>query len=301
MISVNEAKKALTGPIASVSTPFKRDGSIDYKSLENIVEFIIEAGSKTMLLTYGDSLYSLLTDKEIADITKRVVEQTNNRAMTVAAGSWWLGESIDFAKYAKDLGADMFMPLPPDWVQSGSVQNLVEYYTKISEIIPVMMVTMIWGRPVPLEVIQKLLDGVNGIVAIKDDKCGPYGKKAAAMVDGKWAFLSGGRMVNHLDEMPFGVDGYLSVFMRFKPDIAHEYWKAIQSNDIRKAVELINKYDVPFMETLPAKLGLNFDAVIHAAMEIYGVSERWRRNPYMNASNDQMDEIKKFLKGLKLL
>ena len=47
--------------------------------------------------------------------------------------------------------------------------------------------------------------------------------------------------------------------------------------------------------------GNNFDAVIHAAMEIYGVSERWRRNPYMNASNDQMDEIKKFLKGLKLL
>ena len=73
MITVEAAKKALAGPIASVSTPFKRDGSIDYKSLENIVEFIIEAGSGTVLLTHGDSLYTLLNDDEIAEITKRVV------------------------------------------------------------------------------------------------------------------------------------------------------------------------------------------------------------------------------------
>ncbi len=80
------AKKALTGPIASVSVPFLRDGEIDYDGLRNCVEFIIEAGSGTVLLTHGDSLYSILTDEEIGHISKVVVDQTAGRAMTVVAG-----------------------------------------------------------------------------------------------------------------------------------------------------------------------------------------------------------------------
>jgi len=301
MITVEVVKKALTGPIASVSTPFKQDGSIDYKSLANIVEFIIEAGSGTVLLTHGDSLYSILTDDEIAEITRRVIKQTAGRAMTVAAGNWWLGKSMEFAEYARVLGADMYMPLPPDWANSDSVENLVEYYTKISEIIPVMMVTLIGKRPIPIEVIKTLLNEKNNITAIKDDKCGEYGKEVARTVNGRWAFLSGGRMKNHMDIMPYGVDGYLSVFMRFKPEIAHNYWNAIKSNDIKAAREIINKYDVPFMEELPAHLGLNFDAIIHASMEIFGVAERWRRSPYMNASDEQMAVIGEFLKRLSII
>ena len=99
--------------------------------------------------------------------------------------------------------------------------------------------------------------------------------------------------------MPFGAEGYLSVYMRFKPAIAHEYWKAIQNNNIKRAVEIINTYDVPFMEELPGQLGLNFDALIHGAMEIFKISKRWRRNPYMSASDEQMEKIRGFFKELK--
>ena len=297
MISIEESKKALTGPIASVSTPFKKTGEIDYEGLNNIVEFIIEAGSKTVLLTYGDSLYSILTDDEIADITRRVVEQTKGRAMTVVAGSWWLGKSIEFADYAKNLGAVIFMPLPPDWVQSGSNDNLVDFYTKISKVIPVMMVTNLGKRAIPMNVIETLMDNENNVVAVKDDKCGQYGKEVAKVVNGRYAFLSGGRMMNHMDVMPYGVDGYLSVYMRFKPEIAYRYWDAVESNEIEEAISIIEKYDKPFMEELPKQLGLNFDALIHAAMEVSGICERWRRNPYMNANDEQMEYIREFILG----
>ena len=89
---VQMAKKALTGPIASVSVPFLRDGQIDYDSLRSSVDFDVEHGSGTILLTYGDSLYSILTDKEITEISRIVVEQTAGRAMTCVAGRWWMGE-----------------------------------------------------------------------------------------------------------------------------------------------------------------------------------------------------------------
>ena len=103
-------RDSLTGPISSVSTPFDRDGSIDEAALRAGVEFAVtEAKSGTILLTYGDSLYSVLTDREIADVTRIVVEQTAGRKLVVAAGCWWTGEAVRFAEYCRSLGADLFI------------------------------------------------------------------------------------------------------------------------------------------------------------------------------------------------
>ena len=84
-----EIRQALTGPVASVHTPFQRDGSIDFAGLRAQVDFTIGAGGKTVLLTYGDSLFSALTDEEVAEVTRAVVEQTARRAMVVAADRAW--------------------------------------------------------------------------------------------------------------------------------------------------------------------------------------------------------------------
>jgi len=56
MIIREKAKMALTGPVASVPTLFSRDGSIDWNGLRNCIDFVISGGTKTILLTHGDSL-----------------------------------------------------------------------------------------------------------------------------------------------------------------------------------------------------------------------------------------------------
>lgn len=295
------AKEALKGPIASVSIPFAKNGDIDFNALRNVVDFIVAAGSGTVLLTYGDSLYSSLTDNEVYEISRVVVEQTANRAMTVVAGSWWMGAAVKFAQFAYDLGADMYMALPPNWADSSSVQGIVDFFTAISAEIPTMIVTSLDPTPVPYDSIKQLIDQDNGVVALKDDKCGAYGKKVASLIDGRIAFLSGGRKINHLEQLPYNIDGYLSVFMRFCPSVAHNYWNAIQSGDIRRAVGIIQKYDMPFFDELVPATGLDFDAVIHGSMEVFGVAPRYRRIPYRSADDEQMDIIRSFFKDKGLL
>jgi dihydrodipicolinate synthase/N-acetylneuraminate lyase len=291
----DKARRHITGPISSISTPFDRTGNIDEAALRQCVDFAVEvAKSETLLLTYGDSLYSVLTDQEIADVTRITVEQNAGRKLVVAAGSWWLGESVHFAEYCRDLGVDMFMPLPPNWAGSVNESTLVEYFTTISRTIPVMVVTAIGpGVSVPLGTIQKLLEGDNGIVAIKDDICGPYGRRLATLTHEKWAFLSGGRKENHLDQLPYGAHAYLSLYMRFFPAIAHRYWDAIQTGNLTKAVAIINRYDIPFIDFC-AKHGAHFDAVVHGAMELAGIAPRWRRAPYTSLNDAQMDQLKNF-------
>lgn len=69
-----EVREALTGPVPSIRTPFKKDGDIDYMSLQNMIDFQITAGAKTTMLTAGDSHYFCLSEKEIAELTRAVVE-----------------------------------------------------------------------------------------------------------------------------------------------------------------------------------------------------------------------------------
>ena len=212
-------RQSLTGPISSVSTPFDRDGGIDWSALRACVDFAVtEAKSGTILLTYGDSLYSILTDQEIAEVTRIVVEQTAGRKLVVAAGCWWTGEAVRFAEYCRSLGADVFMPLPPNWAGSCTEQTLVDHFEQVARVMPTMLVTAIGpGVSVPLGAIRTLLQRTTGIVAIKDDICGAYGRRVASLNAGRWAFLSGGRKENHFDQLPYGADAYLSIYMRFKP------------------------------------------------------------------------------------
>jgi dihydrodipicolinate synthase/N-acetylneuraminate lyase len=80
-----EIRAPLTGPVASVRTPFHRDGSIAHDALRGSGEFDIEAGSRSLVLTYGDSLFSVLAEQEVADVTRAVTEQARGQAMVVAA------------------------------------------------------------------------------------------------------------------------------------------------------------------------------------------------------------------------
>jgi len=295
MSSPAKVRRHLTGPISSISPPFTRAGDLDEPALRAVVEFAVtEARSETLLLTCGDSLFSVLTDREIAEVTRLTVEQNAGRKLVVAAGNWWTGESVRFAEHCRELGVDVFMPLPPNWAGSVSEATLVEYFETIARVLPVMVVTAIGpGVGVPLGAIKRLVEGDNGIVAIKDDICGPYGRRLAALTHEKWAFLSGGRKENHLDQLPYGAHAYLSLYMRFFPEIAHRYWAAIQDGRRDDAVAIINRYDIPLMDFCAAH-GVHFDAVVHGAMELAGIAPRWRRAPYTSLDDAQMDHLKDF-------
>ena len=146
MISREEVREALTGPIASLKTPFTRGGEIDYPGLRRLIDRNLDGGSSSSLLTYGDSLFTLMTDDEIADVTRAVAEHTGRRGLTVAAdGGWWTGKTVEFARYCREVGADVLMVKQPVWGASGTVKTSVEHYAAVAAEIPVMLVTNIWA------------------------------------------------------------------------------------------------------------------------------------------------------------
>ena len=298
-ISREAVREALTGPFGSLHTPFERDGSISRTGLSALLDQTIGAGGKTALLTYGDSLFSILSDKEVGELTKMVVEVTAGRAMVVAADrDWWTGKAVEFAKYARDVGADVLMAKPPIWGGSATTETFVEHYAALAEHVPIMVVTNVFGpSPEPgLATIERLRDEVDGIVAIKDDLGGEFVRKMCLLVHEKWAVFAGGQKQNHLNMVPYGVDGYMSTFINFMPSVTHEYWQAVQRQDWSKASQVIRDYDSPLFDYLGGLPG-GFDAGVHAALELFGIAERWRRKPYYSLSDEEMEGFSGFLKS----
>ncbi len=296
MISRDEVREALTGPIASLTTPFTQDGKIDYVGLRRLIDGNLEGGSRSALLTYGDSLFSLMTDDEIAEVTRVVSEHTGKRGLTVAAdGGWWTGKTVEFARYCRDAGVDVLMVKPPIWGASGTVESSVEHYAAVAAEIPVMLVTNIWAGDTAkgLKTVEALLDRVDGIVAIKDDILGEFVRKMTAMASSQWAVFSGGQKQNHLDIVHYGAVGYMSTFVSFYPPVTRQYWDSVESGDWESAARVIAEHDWPFFAYIAGMQG-GFDAGMHGILELYGIAGRWRRTPYYSLNDEEMEELKAF-------
>jgi len=299
----DEIRKLLDCPVASTPATFNRDSSIDFDGLRNFIDFTIAGGTTTILLTYGDSLYSSLTDDEVSEMTRVAVEHTAGRALVVAADRIWATpKELEFARHVREMGADVLMVLPPDWAHSCTVDTLVEHYTAVAEEMPVMVVTNLFmqRQEAGLKVLERLAGEAPNVVAVKDDVCGKFARKMSLAIYDRMAIISGGQKQNHLDLLPYGCDGYLSTFIKFKPEITQAYWQAAGAEDWNRVREIIQTQDMPYFDYIMGVQG-GFNAGLHGTMELFGVAQRWRRKPYYSLNDEEMEQLAGFLKGQGLL
>ena len=298
-----EIRKAFRSPCPSISTPFTREGNIDFHALCSLVDFLIDAEAKVIILTLGDSLYTILTDEEVAQVTKAVVQHVNQRALVVAADrSWWTGKDVEFAKYCARIGVKVLMVLPPDWAASCTVDSLVTHYRAVSEHIPVMVVDNYLSRRTlsfAVNVVMRLYREVPGVIALKDDLGGELGRRITLLAHDRWAIIGSGKEL-HMNIYPYGADGVMSTHMTFKPEIAWRYWNAIEAGKLEDARVVLRDYEFPLFKFL-ATLEGGPDAGVHGLLEIYGIAKRFRRPPYHSLTDKEMQTLTEFLKDKGLL
>ena len=161
-----ELREALDSSVPSIRTPFTVDGAVDYDGVRAQVDFAIAGKARTLMVTWGDSLFSVQTDDQVAELVKVVVQHSNGRAKVIAADrSWATPKAVAFAEYCKEIGADLLMLLPPDWASSSETAQLVQHFNAVGEHLPTMIVTAFFsmGGPRPpgrqMEVLRALYEG----------------------------------------------------------------------------------------------------------------------------------------------
>jgi len=302
-MDVDYYREQVTGPVVSINTPFTRHGEIDYNGLRAFIDFAIEGGSRALLFTPGDSLYVALVDDEVAELTRVATEHIGNRALFIAAGDfWWTGKTVEFGKYARSVGADAYIAVPP--IRVTTVDELVAFYTTASEVLPLFILSGSLGAAgvdAALGAVDVLLDKAPNVVGFKEDFSSAFARPACLAAHERWAIFAGGQKQTHMDMHPYGCDGYMSVFMTYRPGIAHMYWRAIEDGDLTAAAAVIHEYDMPLFKHLYSAYPAGGDAAQHAMLELAGICGRWRRKPLPDLTDGDMERLRGFLEGMSLL
>jgi 4-hydroxy-tetrahydrodipicolinate synthase len=294
-----EVRAALTGPIATVRTPFLRNGDIDHAGLARSVDWMIEHGSGAVILTYGDSLFSVLSDAEIGEVTRTVVQRAAGRALVIAADRQWpTRQTVAFAGEARGIGADMIMVLPPNWGGSVTAETLVAHYAAVAAELPVMVVTNLFmgaREPLGLQTLEQAVERVEGIWALKEDVMGNFAREACRRVADRWAVIAA-REECFLDVRTLGAVGYMTPFFFILPQVVRDTWSAMCEERWADVQRFINDYDKPYRAFVNALPG-GYNAGLMGAFELRGISGRWRRTPYHSLSDAELETLALFFRS----
>ncbi|MFC7784315.1 MULTISPECIES: 4-hydroxy-tetrahydrodipicolinate synthase [unclassified Rossellomorea] len=152
-------------------TPFDRKGNIDFIKTTQLIQYLIENGSDSLVVagTTGES--PTLTKEEKIALFRHVVKVVNGRVPVIAGtGSNNTHASIELTKKAVDAGVDAIMLVTP-YYNKPSQEGLFQHFKAIAEStsLPVMLYN-IPGRSsvnVSPETIIRLSE-IENIVAVKE-------------------------------------------------------------------------------------------------------------------------------------
>jgi 4-hydroxy-tetrahydrodipicolinate synthase len=288
----DEIRARLEGPVNSIATPFTREGEVDWSGVRNIVEAGIRGGSGVSLLTYGDGNLGVLSDGELAELTRVVVRQAAGRSLVVAATRrGWTRETVAFAEFCRDLGADVLMMLPGESMMGSP--GLPDYYRAVAAVMPVMLV----GCP-DHGLLDRLVDE-PGICCFKEDGSEAYAVRTIRRYGDRWKFVTGGQLWRHFTQWPFGCRAFMSCHCACAPEVNDRYWRALLANDLETAGRVVAGVDVPFFDLEEAFPG-GIQAAWRGMLELNGIALRYRRPPMPSLADPDMDRLKEALARIGL-
>jgi 4-hydroxy-tetrahydrodipicolinate synthase len=290
-LTFTDFQRKLRGPMLSFPTCYTKDFQLDYAGMRRMIDRAIESGVRVVTLTAGNNDYESLSDEEIRQLTRFMVESVDGRALTIAAtGPWWTGQSMEYAKFAEATGADAVQIL---MVTHGTDDGHIKHFEQIASAVKLPLV--LHGEP-SMELWKKLV-AIDSIVAFKLEADYPKGLPVLQEFSDRLTIFAGGLDSTFLAYQPHGMQAYFSVFAPFAPDISMEIWKAVTENRLDDAHQVIKQYETPFFEQW-GKLG--GQAFWRATLEHFGVASRWQRPPYQSLTDAQMQEVKVFYDQLGL-
>ena len=248
----------IQGSIVAIVTPMFEDGSVDWKSLEKLVEWHIQQGTHSIVAVGTTGEASTLSMEEHTQVIKEVIRVANKRIPIIAGtGANSTREAIELTKAAKELGADAALLVTP-YYNKPTQEGLYQHYKAIAEAVDIPQILYnVPGRTgvdMQNETVIRLAD-VKNIIGIKDATGDvPRGQALIEGLNNKIAVYSGD------DETAWelillGAKGNISVTANVAPKQMSEICEAALAGDKAKAQSLnqqiANLHNILFCESNP--------------------------------------------------
>jgi 4-hydroxy-tetrahydrodipicolinate synthase len=246
------------GSMVALVTPMNADGSIDFESVQKLVDFHVENKTDAIVAvgTTGES--ATLSEKEHCDLVRQIVEMAAGRIPVIAGtGANSTREAIELTRCAMQGGADAALLVTP-YYNKPTQEGLYQHYKAVAEAVPIPQILYnVPGRTAcdMLPETVERLSHLSNIVGIKEatgnlERGKEILERCADRLD-----LYSGDDATAMELILLGAKGDISVTANVAPKPMHEMCAAALAGD-RATAEEINKrleslHKVLFVESSP--------------------------------------------------
>lgn len=232
------------GSMVALVTPMQVDGSVDFESLAELIEFHIKNGTSAIVSmgTTGES--ATLDMEEHCEVMRRTVEMVAGRVSVIAGtGANSTSEAIRLTRCAREGGADACLLVTP-YYNKPTQEGLFLHYKKIAEDVEIPQILYnVPGRTVcdmQADTVARLAE-VPNIIGIKD-ATGDLERLAemqSKVKNAAFEFYSGDDETG-TEFMLRGGHGVISVTTNVAPKTMSEMCRAALAGD-RELAERLNQ------------------------------------------------------------
>ncbi len=287
------------GSGVALITPFTKDNQVNYKKLEELIEFQIANKTDAVIAAGTTAESSTLSAEERLKVIKFCIETVKKRIPVIAGtGTNNTAEAVEFSRKSYEYGADMVMAVTP-YYNKGNESGIIDYYTKIADNVkcPVIIYSVPSRTGVKLSLnIIKALSEISNIQGIKEAS-GDISYAADIVNTAPKLNIYSGNDDMITPMMALGAKGVISVTSNIIPKENHDMVMNFINGNVNEAVKLQIKYidliRAMFIETNPAP--------IKEAMNIMGFDVGECRSPLGPLSSKNREHIKNIINkyGLK--
>ncbi len=292
-------KQKFTGTGVAIITPFRNDGSIDFKSLPKLLEHLISNGIDYLVVlgTTGESV--TLSKDEKQAVVSYVVEVVGKRVpIVIGMGGNNTQDIVNNINSNDFENIDAILSVAP-YYNKPSQQGLYQHFKSIASASPVpVIIYNVPGRTssnISAETTVKLAREVKNIIAVKEAS-GDMGQimKIIKNKPANFQVISGDDELT-LPIIAVGGAGAISVVANAFPYEFSGMVNYALKNDMLKANELHYKLS----DLVSALFEEGSPSGIKASLEIMKICPNNLRLPLLPVSSNHYDKLSEIIKKLK--
>lgn len=278
-------------------TPFDRHGNIDEDSLKNEVNWCVLAGAHGIVAPVNASESPTLTDDERKRVTRLVIESASKRVPVIIGVSGVSQQaSVMYAKYARQVGADGVIAMPPYGVRLIDSESIFAFYQAVADAVdglPVFIQN--WSGPAGTVMsaaqLTRLVQEIDNVSYIKEETLNASHlmteilARAGDAVQGVMGGI-GGRFL--LDEYRRGACGTMPACQ--VTDVHVSIWNALEAGNLDKARRTFNRL-LPLLNMEAAFAGALYKEVLRRRGVIATATMRGRRDALDQFDHQELDAI----------
>jgi len=254
------------GSMVAIATPMNVDGSLDFDSLDNLIEFHVKNKTDVIISVGTTGEYATLDFKEHSKVIKTTIEIVKGRIPVIAGtGANSTSEAIELTESAKKNGADGCLLVTP-YYNKPTQEGLFQHYKKIGDAVAIPQILYnVPGRTsvdmLP-ETVQRLSTH-NNIIGIKEASGNKDRSIQLIKLCSENIQIFTGDDKTSMSDIIDGFSGNISVTANVAPLEMHKMCKYAIEGNLEKATEINSKievlHDILFCESnpIPVKWCLN--------------------------------------------